>query len=211
MKTFFHMLATLVLVGCFSGAALSLVGEWASPLIAAHEYRAKMEAVKTVVPGGAAPQSLSEWIRSAEMDSAAVQTLLWPEAYLLHDSTGQDLGWALKAVGTGFQDKIHLMVGLSLNLQSTCGIKILKDTETPGLGTWIREGDFPDQFFVHAAHVLSLEKPLELVKVEATQSHEVQAITGATISSRAVMDIVNQGVKDFRLILSQLHSQGANQ
>ncbi len=103
--------------------------------------------------------------------------------------------------GAGFLTVlIRLIVGLSPDLSQTVGLKVLKDNETPRLGTKIREGLFPDQFFGRAgrpAPVLG-QAELKVVKTPPAASHEVQAITGATISSKAVVRIINASVQALR-------------
>ena len=197
MKTTLHMVATLTSVGVIAGASLSLVNGWAQPLIDANETKVKMAGVVEVVPGGAASKPVSE----VAPGPASGDPL---EAYQVLDGQGQVLGWAVIGEGTGFSDKIRLMVGVSPDLNRTLGIKILKDSETPGLGTKIREGAYPDQFYGRGRPAPSLEAgPLAVVKSAPGAPNEVQAITGATISSKAVVSIVNQSVSALRSRIGQ--------
>ncbi|HNV04218.1 MAG TPA: FMN-binding protein [Vicinamibacterales bacterium] len=194
MKTMLHMVATLVIVGLVAGASLSLVSGWAQPLIEANETKVKMAGVMEVVPGGVSSKTLAE-IASATPAPPGGDV----EAYQVLDAQGQVLGWAVIGEGTGFSDKIRLMVGVAPDFGRTLGIRILKDAETPGLGTKIREGDFPDRFFGRGGQAPSLgDGPLTVVKAPPGAANEVQAITGATISSKAVVKIVNEGVARLR-------------
>ncbi|MFA7331469.1 MAG: FMN-binding protein [Candidatus Delongbacteria bacterium] len=191
MKTTLHMLATLLAVGLLAGASLALVSGWAQPIITENETRAKLAAVMDVVPGGASSKTLAELAPGAPAELDAYQVL---------DAQGQVLGWAVVGEGTGFADKIRLIVGLSPDLSQTVGLKVLKDNETPGLGTKIREGLFPDQFFGRAgrpAPVLG-QTELKVVKSPPAAPQEIQAITGATISSKAVVRIINASVQALR-------------
>lgn len=184
MKTTLHLLATLGIVGLLSGGGLALVFGWAEPLILENERLETLAAVDAVVPGGASSTPLAELVE----DGADL-----PQAFRVEGAGGETLGWALVGVGTGFQDKIRLMVGLTPDLAATRGLKVLKDNETPGLGTKIREGGFPAQFADPAAP-LDLAAGLKVVKGERASGREVAAITGATISSKAVVAIVNEAV-----------------
>ena len=103
MKTTLHMVATLTFVGVIAGASLSLVSGWAQPLIDANETKVKMAGVMEVVPGGATSKPVSE----AAPGPAPGDGL---EAYQVLDGQGQVLGWAVIGEGTGFSDKIRLMV-----------------------------------------------------------------------------------------------------
>jgi electron transport complex protein RnfG len=194
MRSVLHILATLVVVGSLSGGVLALVSGWAQPIIDANETKAKLAAVMEVVPGGAASRPLAEALPVAPADL---------DAYEVQDAAGQTLGWAVVGVGTGFADKIRLIVGFSPDLDHTVGLKVLKDAETPGLGTEIRAGAFPDQFYGRAGRAApSLAGAgLKVVKGVPAAPHEVQAITGATISSKAVVAIVNENVQRLRAAL----------
>jgi Na+-translocating ferredoxin:NAD+ oxidoreductase subunit G len=198
MKSILHMLVTLFVVGAVSGGALSLVNKWAAPKIAANELKEKMAGIDLVVPGGGASISITELITVDEAEAA-----LLPDAYRVNDEKGGIHGWALVAFDNGFQDKIHLMVGLSADLNETRGLKILKDSETPGLGTKIRAGEFPAQFFKKADGYLNLSSGLKCVKGDPTADNEIAAITGATISSKAVVDIINPAVIRLRELLEK--------
>lgn len=194
MRGVLHILATLMVVGALSGSVLALVSGWAQPIIDENETKSKLAAVMEVVPGGAASRPLAEARPGAPADL---------DAYEVQDAAGQTLGWAVVGVGTGFADKIRLIVGLSPDLDHTVGLKVLKDAETPGLGTEIRAGAFPDQFYGRAGRAAPSLGAAELKVVKAVPAapHEVQAITGATISSKAVVAIINENVRRLRAAL----------
>jgi electron transport complex protein RnfG len=91
------------------------------------------------------------------------------------------------------------MVGVKSDFSEITGIKILEQIETPGLGTKIIEDPtnkedrfwFPNQF-----RSLKTEPQIEVIKnVKPSKDNEIQAITGATISSRAVATILNQNIQ----------------
>ncbi len=194
MKLFIHMFLTLTLVGIVSGGALSLVNTWAQPKIAANELAEKLAGVEMVVPGYADSVTLATLLGLSEEDKSI------PEAWKVLGEDGEHIGWALVGVGNGFQDKVHLMVGLTPDLGRSLGLKILKDSETPGLGTKIREGKYPAQY---ATGELELADGLKCVKRPPEAVHEVEAITGATISSVAVVDIINAAVLDLKAALER--------
>jgi electron transport complex protein RnfG len=94
------------------------------------------------------------------------------------------------------------MVGLSPDMTQLTGIKVLEQIETPGLGTKIvvdpsNKQDpywFPAQFKgVHVSPELVVVK-----NAKPTHTNEVQGITGATISSKAVTDILNKQIADIK-------------
>ncbi|GAG30217.1 unnamed protein product, partial [marine sediment metagenome] len=69
----------------------------------------------------------------------------------------------------------------------------LRIDRTPGLGAKITSEPFRDQF-----KELLVLPFVELVKGETKESNQIQAITGATISSQAVVDILNKTIKEMR-------------
>ena len=213
MKTTLHMLVTLMAVGMFSGGALSLVNDWADPLIQANQARARDEAIGFLVPGGTAEQV-------ADQDGMTA----WRVA-----GEGEVKGWVVRASGIGFQDRIDLMIALDPDRRHIIGLKVLADSETPGLGTWIRlraeheralqgmtdrdlgdevndSKNFPLQFFAWGGgRHLSAAGDLKVVKGRPRTDlgpGEVQSITAATISAVAIVDIVNAAVVKLEAILA---------
>ncbi len=122
--------------------------------------------------------------------------------YIGKDLQGNPKNVAFKAVGNGYQSKIAILIGMDLEMDSILAIKILQQMETPGLGTKIASDPNSDnpQWFAHQFKKLPAGEPISLVKKqEANKSAgEVQAITGATISSKAVVDIINAAIQEHR-------------
>ncbi|MEW8139698.1 MAG: FMN-binding protein, partial [Candidatus Thiodiazotropha endolucinida] len=91
--------------------------------------------------------------------------------------------------GPGFQDTIRLLYGYQPKQRKVVGMEILESRETPGLGDKI----YKDAEFVSNFDALSVEPEIVTVKRGAKAApNEVDAITGATISSKAVVRIINQ-------------------
>jgi electron transport complex protein RnfG len=205
MKITLHMLATLIVVGMLSGGALSLVNDWASPLIEINQQKIRDEAIGFLVPGGTAQEVVSEGKFTA---------------WQVRDGDTL-LGWVVQSSGVGFQAEINLMIALDPERREIHGLKVLDDSETPGLGTWIRLSgaqeealrtasdrylagevevaqNYPLQYFSFAeGKHLSAAGDLKVVKAQLGTGRDptqVQAITAATISSTAVVDIVNAAV-----------------
>jgi electron transport complex protein RnfG len=116
----------------------------------------------------------------------------------------EPVGIAFEAVGNGFQGKISIMVGISMDFKKINAIKILEQLETPGLGTKIVADPsnkvdkfwFPNQF-----KNLLTEPRIDVVKnVKPSKPNEILAITGATISSKAMATILNDEIKKAKSI-----------
>ena len=103
-------------------------------------------------------------------------------------------GYAFKAIGSGFADKISLLVAVDAQLEKLVGIAILKTNETPGFGDKIKDDEFKDQF--KGSPLPKKGNKLAVVKVgdRGVKDEEIVTITGATISSEAVTKIVNDSV-----------------
>ena len=96
-------------------------------------------------------------------------------------------GWVIKAGGQGYADKIDLLIGVDPGGKTLTGLFILDQKETPGLGNKITFPEWRRQFVGK-----STARPLVVAKGNPAGGATIDAITGATISSRSVTHIVNQ-------------------
>ena len=102
------------------------------------------------------------------------------------------LGWTFNAVGPGFQDKIELIIAVDKDFKTIAGFDVLASNESPGTGDKIKEKDFRNQFKAKPA------AKLELIKSGKAKDNKILAISGATISSEAVIEIINHYVKEVK-------------
>lgn len=102
------------------------------------------------------------------------------EVYIIYED-GEKAGYAFRASGSGYGGNIDIMVGLDSGF-GIKGVSILSQTETPGVGNKITESSFTDQFKGLSASDIALK----------SEGGKIDAITGATISSRAVVDAVKE-------------------
>ena len=125
-------------------------------------------------------------VRKAEETKSTLE-VIFPEmgSYEIEDEIyviyrdGEKEGYAFRATGNGYSGEIDILVGLDTNFKIK-GISILSQTETPGLGARITEDSFTGQF-----------KGMDLSEVALKpEGGGVDAITGATISSGAVVDAI---------------------
>lgn len=117
---------------------------------------------------------------------------------------GRLAGWVTKATGQGYADKIELLLGLDPEVKNLTGLFILDQKETPGLGNKIIEKAWRSQFIKKGTDIT-----LKVVKEGVKSLNEINAITGATISSKSVCNIINKSVSDLkgRLPLSGLKNK----
>jgi len=98
------------------------------------------------------------------------------------DSDGSTIGYCVKVEPSGFGGKISMIVGIDIS-GKVCGVKITSMSETPGLGAKAN-GDWVNQFKGKSG-------ALSVIKSGTAKDSEVNAISGATITSKAVTDGVN--------------------
>ncbi len=97
------------------------------------------------------------------------------------------VGWVFRVVGSGFADKIELVVAADASFQKLAGFDVLTSNETPGFGSQIKEPLFRDQFVGAPVAPFTLAKTGNREQIDAT----IVAISGATVSSTAVVEAMN--------------------
>lgn len=104
-----------------------------------------------------------------------------PTLFFVLEKDGAPLGVAVESYGQGFGGKLGVMTGFNLETDALVGVGVTTMSETPGVGSRVREPGFARQF-------VGLAKDAKLrVKKDGG---DIDAVTGATISSRAVADAV---------------------
>ena len=180
MNTFIKMFLNLVIVAAFSGAVLAAVFSVADPMIQANKAKELKESIFKVLPEAKDFKMLEK-----ELGPKEKFTL-----YLGVDEARKPVGVAFKADGGGFQGNVGVMVGLDLDYLKLKNIEILDQLETPGLGDRIREASFKDQF-----KGVEVQPKVEYIKYRKPEKpNQIQAITGATISSDAVVKNINNAI-----------------
>jgi len=156
---------------CF-GAALAGIQATLQPRIEENRLNDTLGQIPRLVPGASGGVQL-------EAEGGRL--------FLAVDAEGRPAGWVRLAGGPGFADRIELLIGLDLEGGTIMGLSVLEQKETPGLGNRITEASWLAQFDDRAAG-----QTLRLVKGTPSGEDEIEAVTGATISSQSVVDIVNQ-------------------
>ncbi len=105
-------------------------------------------------------------------------------------ASGECVGWAFIAKGSGFADKIELVVAVDRDFEKLAGYGVLFTNETPGFGDQIKDAYYRDQFVGAPAEELMVLKRGDATIIDS----EIIAISGATVSSDAVVDIINNAM-----------------
>ena len=183
-----RLIVSMAIAGFFSG--LIIIGIYLVTFDTIKENKARelKEAVFRVLPGVTQMSQLR-----LEKDRI-VPYVGDPDENTLYAGFGENgefVGYALTGAGPGFQDTIKVIYGfqpMSEMGERLVGMWILDSRETPGLGDKI----YKDAAFVGNFDALSIRPTIKVVKKGTkTRNSEVDAITGATISSKAVVRIIN--------------------
>lgn len=179
---------TLAVAGLVSGVAIVFAYRATTPRIRANQAAALERAVLEVLPG-AERMERRVW-KGGELAAAVEGRGDSDESvYLGFAGDGRLVGYAVPAAGPGFQDTIKVIYGLDAAGAKVIGLYVLESRETPGLGDRI----YKDPKFVAEFDALAVEPTIALIKGHGEKPNEVDAITGATISSRAIVKILNAG------------------
>ncbi|MBT3308251.1 MAG: FMN-binding protein [Gammaproteobacteria bacterium] len=184
----FRLASTLAVAGLISGVAIVSVYEATLPTIThnkAEELKAAVFKVLPEVTEMRKYQFENNSLRFRTEEGSDDQTL-----YGGYNQQGAFVGYAIPSAGPGFQDTIGILYGYIPEKRKVVGMEILESRETPGLGDKI----YKDLYFVSNFSDLSIDPEIVVVKKGLRDKpHEVDAITGATISSKAVVRIINEG------------------
>lgn len=184
--------AWLVIILAFVyGGALAGIQTTLAPRIAENKRQETFDVVPLLIPDADAEQTVEHEVATPDGKTERV--------YEVRDAGGERVGWVVNAVGQGFADRIELLIGLDDKLTSITGLYVLDQKETPGLGDYIRDRMFCDRF-----QGKPTDPPLIVVKEKSEIPHQVEALSGATVSSQSVVNIVNDAVSRLRAPLEQI-------
>jgi len=190
----------LLLVTLF-GTALAGIQAKLGPVIEANKVKETMAKIPVLVLGEDLAAELADDNQTLTIKSRVVEVKKngITKFYTVYDAwlpEGKMIGHVVKADGQGYADKIELLVGLDAQGKRITGLFVLAQKETPGLGAKILEDAWRGQF-----KEKSTEKHLSVVKGGGDKEDQIDAISGATISSKSVTGIVNTAVAN---VASQL-------
>ncbi len=183
----------VLLLALVFGSALAAVQTGLSGIIDANIRNETLNRVPELIWGAAEAEKQTDQIGTLVITPGTLvvaggnKSRRYPLYKVDHD--GELAGWVAKAGGQGYADKIVLLLGLDPGLESITGLFVLEQKETPGLGNKIIVADWRGQFAGKATR-----KPLVVQTKGNRLPNGIDAITGATISSRSVTSIVNQVV-----------------
>lgn len=187
------MYRALVGIGVLCGLLIVSAFVYTLPIIEKNRAEALQAAIFRVVPGAKQAQTykaspdgtftvLAKGEKAAEVVHAAF------------DAQGKLVGVALEASGMGYQDTVFTLVGYAPAKNAIVGMEILTSRETPGIGDRAEKDPGYLANFKQLDVSLNgdaLAHPIEVVKAgQKSQPWQIDTISGATITSRAVGKMV---------------------
>ncbi|MCK5286638.1 MAG: FMN-binding protein [Thermodesulfovibrionia bacterium] len=197
----------LVLFYLIGGLILAFVYAKTSPIMFQKQKEEKEAALRTMMPEADNIEKLGDWEphekhaeyyvakKCGEIKIGSVKDDKTGEMKETRECIGaEDVGYIVEGYGKGYSSYIHLLASVDKNFVVK-KITILAHAETPGLGDEIEEDYFLSQFEGKRAD--------NLVVIKGETEDKIEAISGATISSRAVTeDGVRKGVEMLRETVS---------
>ncbi len=167
-----NMIVTLFIVALICSVVLSFVYSYTAPRITETQKQMMLDGLKEVI--------------NADTFSPLIPDTLWQAL----DASGEPVGIVFRVFPRGYAGPIPIMVGLDL-AGAVTGVRIASAaegmSETPGLGAKITERSFTEQFIGQCVDAIQLKR----------DGGEIDAITAATISSRAVCSGIKQGIEQY--------------
>ena len=188
------LILALGIAGLISGIILVGTYIYTDPLIKANKAAATQSAIFKVLEGC---ESFTTLVLE---NDKLVEKIVDPNKeenndkdeliiYAGYNANKELLGFAIPGSEPGFQDIIGTIFGYDGTKKVIIGFEVLESKETPGLGDKIfKDADFQTNFTA-----LAVEPEIIAVKKgEKTNPNEVETIAGATISSKAVVRLLNK-------------------
>jgi len=176
-KDILKITLNLVIIYLIGGIILAAVYAKTSPIMYRNAVLEKETALKKLMPEADRIEKIGDWTihdKHAE--------------YFIARKNNATAGYIIQSFGKGYSSYINMLIAVDTEFRIQ-KISILGHAETPGLGDEIEADSFKNQF---------MGKDPEHMKVLKTETTEyVQAISGATISSRAVAEDAVKNGMDF--------------
>lgn len=188
-KDIIKITLNLIVIYIVGGLILAAVYAKTEPVIVKKTYEEKQAALKAMIPDATSIEKLGIW---KPHDKEA--------EYFIAKKDNEPIGYIVESYGKGYSSYIDMLIAVNDSF-TVEKLNILEQHETPGLGDEIQQPYFQDQFKGKTLdHLVVRKLPTEV---------DIQAVSGATISSRAVTeDGVKKGVE---MLKDKLSSEVKNE
>lgn len=184
------LIAFVLVFGIFWSTALVAVDKWTSPMIEKYLIEKKrkkvLEALVIPYESDTVEEVFTGNVSSREVEGKTIYT-------------AQDGSVAFEFSGAGSQGAMSGIIALGPALEKIRGITIIKQSETPGLGSRVLAVDnlvkFRDKKVVPRLDIVPAGT--------AKDDYEVDAITGATLTGNALEKLLNENIKETRALMGK--------
>ncbi|HLA84212.1 MAG TPA: FMN-binding protein [Thermoguttaceae bacterium] len=175
----------VILLALLYGGALAATQTTLGPRIAENQRRETYRVIPTLVAvdGAAKVQPVTLALADGKKQ----------EVFRVVADDGATAGWVLPAHGQGFQDRIDLLIGVTPDVATILGLYILDQKDTPNLGSLITEEPYLGQY-----RGMPTDPKIVVVTSAPTTTCQIRSVTGATISSTSVAEIVNRTIESLK-------------
>jgi len=190
------MIVTMGGLGLLCGVLIVVTFQSTFSIIKENRRVALEKAIFEVVPGAVERTTFALVDGKLEVLEGEDDTVA--KYYACYNGDKALVGVAVEASGQGFQDILSVLYGYSPPINAIVGLKVLESKETPGLGDKIEtdpevRANFDALSVELQSDMTSIVNPIEMVKEgKKTDPWQVEAITGATVSSRAIATILHK-------------------
>lgn len=192
-KPWYNIVFMLIITALLTGI-LSTIYEYSKPKIETNEElalkKAHLYAFNIELPQGAS----TEDVEGLYHDHIEVKAMDDEYLYIAKGVNGEPMAYGFTFGGGALWGEVEGILALSPDLDRVIGIDFTKQSETPGLGGRIGEPGYKEQF---RDVELNVEGP-PLVYGSSSKTGQVDAITGATLTSNAVLNIMNTKIEGIK-------------
>jgi electron transport complex protein RnfG len=160
----------LCIIGFFAGIILATANFFTEPMRKANEVKTKEDAKKQILQDAVKFESIQGFAGKEEF-------------FVGKNAEGNVIGYIVPVTQKGFDGHIQMLLGATNDFK-VIDYKILKDKETPGLGAKAKEPYFRERFKNKTAE--------EMIITKVANGKDIEAITGATITSKGTSRIKNK-------------------
>lgn len=168
----------LALIAAFSGGLIATTYGMTDPIITERAAQAAKDAAQSALPQADSFEQLSLTVDNKEIK------------YFIGKASGQVVGYAVETIRSGYKPDLSIITGISAE-GVVLSVNIVGHSETSGIGTKV----FESETFMNALLGKSISDPLKL-------GSDLDAISGATMTSRGVSDSVRAALDYYQLIVS---------
>jgi electron transport complex protein RnfG len=183
MKHILKPALALFIITAIATALLGLARDFTLEPIKTQHKKTQEKAMKEVLPSASVFNDISAAQNENIFSSGSINRIFEGVA------NGQTVGYVVELSPVGYSGAINMMVGISNTQNRITGMRVLKHSETPGLGALAVKEKFYSRFNNKKLVTLNV------VKIPTGAENEIEAITASTITTRAVTNAVNEAIE----------------